>query len=482
MRVRLTAAILAAYVSSLAAGCGRDTIPLISAAPSTCPASLEQRLQVFDIPVTKNIAWQKFGYDGFPFDERLALAVHPSGQNYVAWGEVNASSGTGDVNSSSPPGVRVTPLDGNWARRGDDVVLAGGREVSGLVAHDNGFAILMRGDNPGAAIDIGDSGDSPTVASLVRYKNGAQAWQSYLTGTLSKDAAETQTVYSPFLEGQLVWNESFYGAYFVVRGGTTDANPRFWWDTLVYRDSFGQPTTPLSPTHGCSNNGGIRLLADSARINLQGSPSTEMIGLCVQQSRVALKFTSLENNQTVSSDEVYWPGYAGAKLGSLVKTGDAYLVFWLSLGGTNDHQGHDIRMARFDASFSLVSGPVWLTRTPGVEEWNLHVVPYGTDRFLMMYGEIDITRPADDTDWAMYLGTYAGTRLKIISADGTTLTETTEPIQAAPTTANAEPVVLPNGDVAWAFANPAPDYSKPIVGPNGPGQTTLHIARVCYAP
>jgi len=207
-----------------------------------------------------------------------------------------------------------------------------------------------------------------------------------------------------------------------------------------------------------------------------------MTGLCVQQIPQAVKLTALEADSLVSDQEVGVPGYSGAKLGSLVRSGDGYLVFWLSLGGTNDHQGHDVRMARFDSNFNLVGGPTWLTRTPGVEEWNLHVVPYGPDRFLMMYGEIEITGPADDSDWAMYLGNFAGTRLKVISSDGKTLDETKEPIPGIPTTANAEPASSSDGDVAWAFVNPAPDFSQRITGPSGPGQTALHIARVCYSP
>ncbi len=490
VRAGLVAALVGSSLAWGALGCGRDQVEIISAIPNgeagidagaaTCSSNLADRLRVFDISVGKSIAWQKYGYDGFPFDERVALAVQPTGEGYIAWGEVNPKAAT-DPTAPSPLGVHVTPVDANFARAGADVILPDGLEVSGLVAHDNGFAVLVRVLDPGQAIAFGDTGDFPTIASLVRYKNGQQAWQAYLTGSLSQDAAETQTVYSPFLEGQLVWSDSTYGAYFVVRGGTTDGNPAFWRDALVFRDSFGQPA-PLSVTHGCSNNGGVRLIPDPNKVNLSGTANQpEMTGLCVQQSRVAVKLTALENDQTVSDQEVHWSGYSGAKLGSLVKTADGYLVFWLSLGASNDHTGHDIRMARFDNSFNLVAGPTWLTRTPNVEEWNLHVVPYGNNQFLMIYGEIAITGPADDTDWAMYLGNYSGLRMKIIAADGTTLAQTENPIQGAPTTANAEPVVLPDGSVAWAFVNPTPDYSQVITGPNGPGQTTLHLARVCFA-
>lgn len=467
------------------AACGRQAITLISAAPDggvavgpdglapACPASLAARLVVVDIPVDKNIAWQKPGYDHFPVDERVMLAVGSDGQGYLAWGEVNTGA-SGDVASPSPLGVHVTPLDASLVVQPGEVVLPTAQEVAGLVAHDDGFAILIRDSDQGTAIDLGDGA---TVAFLARYKYGEQDWRYPLTGSLSADLDETKTVYSPFLEGQLMWDESAYGAYFAIRGGSNDSNAGYWRDLLVFRDGFGRPA-PLSLSHGCQNNGGIRLIADPNRANPVGVKNLpQMTGLCVQQAAPALKFTGLEADKVVSQQEVAWTGYCGAKLGSLVKIADGYLVFWLSLGPSNGQKGHDIRMARVDGNFNLVSGPSWLVQTPGIEEWNLHVAPYGDDQLLMMYEEIAITRPADESDDAMYLGNFLGTRLRLLAADGTLLTD--ELVGNLATTANAEPVALPgSGDVAWAFVNPAPDFTQQVAGPNGPGQTVLHVARV----
>ena len=80
----------------------------------------------------------------------------------------------------------------------------------------------------------------------------------------------------------------------------------------------------------------------------------------------------------------------------------------------------------------------------------------------------------------MYLGNYRGTHLALLDASGVVLSD--ELVQDRPlaVTANAEPVLLPGGDVAWPFVNPTPDYTTTISAPNGPGQRTLHIARVRY--
>ena len=473
-----------------ATGCGRDRVEIIGSLPSgggsgplldgggaaACPVTLADRLKISTIEVETDIAWRKYGYDGFPMDERVALAVQPNGQAQIAWIEVNRTKAS-DGSQQPPRGVHVTPLDSNLARRADDVIMPTGLEVSGLVAHDDGFALLARDQNPGAVIDLGDGA---TVAFLLRYQNGQEKWKFPLTGSESGDAAETFTVYSPFLDGQLVWNGTNYGAYFVVEGGLGDPQEGFWRDALVFRDVFGKLASIWTVTHGCDNNGGIRLIVDPGKSNLVSSTWSsfpEMTGLCVQQVRPAVRFTALDARRLVSDQEVGVSGYSGARLGSLLKIADGYFVFWLSLGATNDHQGHDIRMARLDTNFNIVSGPTWLARTPGVEEWNLHVVPYGPDHFLMVYGEIAITG-SPPSDYAIYLGDFKGTHLSLLDASGAVISD--EVVQGAPTTANDEPVVLPGGDIAWAFVNPSPDYTQTIIGPSGPGQTALHIARVRF--
>jgi hypothetical protein len=465
----------------LAAGCGRTTVEIIGAlpdgsAPAVCPATLAERLSVAQIPVGNdvNIAWQKMGYDHFPVDERVALAVQPDGQAQIAWTESSPAAAT-STSAYGPLGVHVTPLDANLARRADDVFMPTGLEVSGLVAHDDGFALLTRDTNTGVAIN-GD--DSNTIGFLLRYQNGGERWKQELTGSNSEDAAETHTVYSPFLEGQLLWSDSAYGAYFVVKGGAGDSNQGYWWDLLVFRDSFGRPA-PIPLAHGCANNGGIRLIPDANKANLVPGtyPSQPaMTAACVQQSRQTVKLTGLEADRLISDQEVNFPGYAGARFGSLLKVADGYLVYWLSLGATNQQTGHDIRMARLDRSFNVVSGPTWVTQTPGREEWNLHVVPYGPDHFLMIYLELTITSSAFD-HYAMYLGNLVGTHLVLLDAGGTPISD--ELVQGAPITANDEPVLL-GSDVAWPFVNPAPDFTHTVDGTNGPGQTNLHVARVRY--
>jgi hypothetical protein len=260
-----------------------------------------------------------------------------------------------------------------------------------------------------------------------------------------------------------------------------------WRDLLVYRNLSDRLYSPWPPTNGCTNNGGIRLINDPGKVTLTAAAqanSPDMTGICVQQTPstvnpAAVKFTALEQSAPISVQEVEWSGYSGAKFGSLLKISDGYLVFWLSLGATNEHQGHDIRVAKLNREFQLVKGPTWVTRTPGIEEWNVHVVPYG-DQFLMIYNHIDISG-SPTMNYAVYLGKFQGTHLRLLSAEGNFLSDD-EIVQGAPITENDGPVVFPNGDVGWAFVNPKPDYSRIIPEPTGSTLQSLSIARVRLCP
>ena len=135
------------------------------------------------------------GYNNTREWTRTATAAAPNGTQRVAW--------------PAADGVHVTTLTAAGKRSGADTVVKGTKEVGGLVAHNDGFALLTR---------VSDTNKwKETAAALVRYKNGKQAFRTKLTGTASHDTA-------PLLDGQLAWNGTKYGAYFVVHGGRSPAS------------------------------------------------------------------------------------------------------------------------------------------------------------------------------------------------------------------------------------------------------------------
>ncbi|MFF1600285.1 hypothetical protein ACFVYV_22710 [Streptomyces mirabilis] len=168
------------------------------------------------------------GYNNAREWTRTATAVAPNGTLRVAW--------------PASDGVHVTPLTAAGKRSGADTVVKGTKEVGGLVAHNDGFALLTR---------VSDTNKwKETAAALIRYRNGTQAFRTKLTGTASHDTA-------PLLDGQLTWNGTKYGTYFVVHGAGGFADGHFG-DKLSYVSAKGAKLTG-GWSWGCSHNEGIAL-------------------------------------------------------------------------------------------------------------------------------------------------------------------------------------------------------------------------------
>jgi hypothetical protein len=77
----------------------------------------------------------------------------------------------------------VQPVDPTtFASNGDAVKIANAKEAGGLVAHDDGFAILTTLPVPSGTEASLVPPESYPIATLIRYKNGAQAWSTALNG------------------------------------------------------------------------------------------------------------------------------------------------------------------------------------------------------------------------------------------------------------------------------------------------------------
>lgn len=146
-------------------------------------------------------------WTGFPHHRRIPFAVSPDGNSaYVAYLD------------SSETDVHVQKLDPKtFAAVGQSVTIKGGKEAGGLVAQNDGFALLTNEALPSGTTNA-PAGSTP-VPVLYRYTNGQQTWKTFLGGP-TVHAADGLSA-SPDLNGDLVYSASadMYGAYFVV-GGT----------------------------------------------------------------------------------------------------------------------------------------------------------------------------------------------------------------------------------------------------------------------
>ncbi|MFF9038432.1 hypothetical protein ACF090_23540 [Streptomyces sp. NPDC014892] len=394
------------------------------------------------------------GYNNSREWTRTATAVAPNGTLRVAW--------------PASDGIHVTPLTAAGKRSGADTVVKGTKEVGGLVAHNDGFALLTR---------VADTNKwKETAAALVRYKNGKQAWRTKLTGASSDDTA-------PLLDGQLAWNGKKYGAYFVVHGAGGFADGHFG-DKLAYVGSTGKKLTG-GWGWGCSHNEGIALRAET---------SGNFTSLCFDDWRSGLFVSTgigAPDNAPVVQREQCWAGYCGGtfagRTGDLVKSSSGrYATAFASRGAASakknpdDESGrgwtvkprtstHQVALAFLKNRNTPSGKPVYLTSAKGTEHVNVRVAPYGKDRLLVSYETLKNAKCASGT----CTGTFTGTHFRLVDWNGK-LQGADKVVQAR---ISGDIAVLKDGTLTWAYAPVTPSYATALTGAS-PTTKTLKIARL----
>ncbi|MFJ2818786.1 hypothetical protein [Streptomyces sp. NPDC087294] len=394
------------------------------------------------------------GYNDTREWTRTSTAVAPNGTLRVAW--------------PAADGVHVTPLTAAGKRSGTDTVVKGAKEVGGLVAHDNGFALLTR---------VSDTNKwKETAAAIVRYTNGARTWSTKLTGTASNDTA-------PLLDGQLTWNGSKYGAYFVVHGAGGAADGHFG-DKLAYISAKGAKMSG-GWGWGCSHNEGIALHAEK---------TGAFTSLCFDDWRSGLFVSTgigAPDTAPVVQREQCWAGYCGGtfpgRTGDLVRSATGrYATAFASRGAASakknpeDSSGrgwtvtpqtatHQVSVAFLKNRNSGPGKAIRLSNTKGTEHVNVHLAPYGKDRLLLSWESLKNASCASGT----CTGTFAGTHLRLIDWNGT-FQSADQVVQAR---IAGDLAVAADGTLTWAYAPVTPSYAKPLTGAS-PTSTTLRIARL----
>jgi hypothetical protein len=436
--------------------------------PPLCGATLRERLAVTRIDVDSDIRYKRAGFGGVARDERLAMDVQSSGAAQVAWLD-NALAN-----------VHVTPLTPEQVRAGPDTVIEG-FDIGGIVAHDDGFAVLTRRNDPGEPIgDIPGGSTVAPAAFLVRVRDQREVFAAPLTGTLNiTDAPDDQRRdCSTGLFGRLAFNGSFYGSYFVVRGCRGDFADGRYGDKLVYADTNG---TFLRGgwTWRCSRDLGLRLLPEN----------NAFTSLCISDDlpQAGVNLVGSQASRLLAH-EFTLPGYSGGDFGSVIKLGvdGRYVVAWLSRGVRDPTAAtievgmdtHDIGYVLLSTDYVPLGRPAWLSSTPDVDEVNLHLAPYGNDRVLMIWETV--TTPQCNA--GVCLGQYGGTHFRLLHLDGSFASR--EEIIDAPPNSSDDIVVFPDGDLGWAFVPEVRDYSALIDttsgAPSVPPVRQINIARFAY--
>ncbi|RPB01017.1 hypothetical protein L873DRAFT_726269 [Choiromyces venosus 120613-1] len=185
-------------------------------------------------------------WTGLPHHRRTPFSVSPDGKTaYLAYLSTTYDS------------VFVQQVDpGTFAAVGSPVKISNAKEAGGLVAQNDGFAVLVNIDN---------SQTTYPIATIVRYKGGAKAWSTAVNGPGVHESDGLTS--SPDMNGDLVFSEAagLYAAYFVVTAYSGSASGHYG-DSIQYVDDSGAIKTisGASSTFGCSHNTGIALEAADA--------------------------------------------------------------------------------------------------------------------------------------------------------------------------------------------------------------------------
>lgn len=406
------------------------------------------------VALTAKFPYLTAGYNNTRQWTRTTTAVAPNGTLRVAW--------------PAADGVHVTPLNAAGVRSGADTVVKGAKEVGGLVAHNDGFALLTR---------VADTNKwKETAAAIIRYTNGKQTFRTKLTGTASNDT-------SPGLDGQLTWNGTKYGAYFVVHGAGGFADGHFG-DKLAYISAKGAKVSG-GWSWGCSHNEGIALHAET---------TGAFTSLCFDDWRSGLFVSTgigAPDVAPVVQREQCWAGYCGGtfpgRTGDLVKSASGrYATAFASRGAASakknsaDSSGrgwtvtpktstHQVAVAFMANRNSGPGKAIYLTTAAGTENVNVHVAPYGKARLLVSWESLKGAKCAAGT----CTGTFTGTHLRLIDWNGKF--QSADKVVSARITGDI--AVLKNGTLTWAYAPVTPTYATPLNGAS-PTATSLRIARL----
>ncbi|WP_328874602.1 hypothetical protein OHT76_33590 [Streptomyces sp. NBC_00287] len=394
------------------------------------------------------------GYNNTREWTRTATAVAPNGTLRVAW--------------PASDGIHVTPLTSAGKRSGADTVVKGAKEVGGLVAHNDGFALLTR---------VADTNKwKETAAAIVRYTGGKKIWSTKLTGTATHDTA-------PLLDGRLTWNGTKYGAYFVVHGAGGFADGHFG-DKLSYISAKGKKLSG-GWSWGCSHNEGIALHPEKAGA---------FTSLCFDDWRSGLFVSTgigAPDNAPVVQREQCWAGYCGGtypgRTGDLVKSSTGrYATAFASRGAASakknpdDASGrgwtvtpktstHQVAVAFLKNRNSAPGKALRLTEAKGTEHVNVRLAPYGKDRLLLSWESLKNAKCKSGT----CTGTFTGTHLRLIDWNG----KFQSPDKVVSARITGDIAVQKDGTLTWAYVPVTPSYANPLTAAS-PTTKALRIARL----
>ncbi|KAG8712128.1 hypothetical protein FRC08_015001 [Ceratobasidium sp. 394] len=455
---------------------------LLLASPAALVALSTSNLKISSDTLTLPASFdpiQAAYWTGLPHHRRTPFAVSPDGKSaYLAF------------LGAAKDAVYVQPVNPTtFASNGDAVKITNAKEAGGLVAHNDGFALLTTLPVPSGTPAASTPPNSYPIVTLIRYKNGSQAWSTALNGPgVHADFGLTAT---PDINGDLAYSpeSGMYGAYFVVTAYTGAASGHFG-DSVEYVNDAGVlQNIPQSSAWGCSHNTGIAFEAASA---------PPFASVCAEDhGAIWLNTNTRSMNGIKIANENATNGVSGEPMGGMSGSysnlaaldGGRYIFAWQSRGAVNltpdswmgngytqaspRWLNHNVAIATMNSKNQL-AGPqaistvgaasgddqvTWITKDSTIDHQNVRVAAAGSGQLAIVTWE-QITSPNCQPVPLSCSGTFAGTYAQLVDATGTGST-VGEAINLGTNVTISGDVVTIGTSVCWPFVKQTWDLSKP---------------------
>lgn len=455
---------------------------LALAAAQLTSSSLENFVDSLSLTASFNPVKEAY-WTGYPHHRRTPFAVSPDGSKaYLAYLD---ASGTG---------VHVQGVDPKtFAAVGSAVSIADGKEAGGLVAHNDGFALLTNEVVSGEA-------DGVALAVLYRYTNGAKTFRTLLGGP---GIDSTDKLASPDINGDLVFSEKagYYAAYIVVTSYDGSASGHFG-DAIRYITPAGkiEEIAGASSSWGCSHNTGIAFEeADEAPFASLCAEDQGAIWLNTETQGMGNNGVKVSNEHVINGASNEPMGGMGGSYSVLSRFIDSpkYIFSWVSRGAidltenewmgagyttsANRTNNRNIAVALFSDKKTLVGDQAtsvvpsadgdsqvnWLTEGSN-DCSNAHAAAFDGENALVSWEEI--SNPICDFDAMGCRGTFAGTKFQLVTSAGKT---SGEAISSDNTYVAGDMVTMSDGRVCWPYVSMEWDLSGPT--------TAADVSKISFA-
>ncbi|RHZ55417.1 uncharacterized protein CDV56_105980 [Aspergillus thermomutatus] len=440
-------------------------------------SNLEKHVDVLALNYSFNPVKAAY-WTGYPHHRRTPFAVSPDGKTaYLAYLD------------SSETDVHVQQLDpSTFEATGTIVTVTGGKEAGGLVAHNDGFALLTNEAMPSGTTNAPPS-DTP-VPVLYRYTNGEQTWKTWLGGPGVHESDGLSA--SPDMNGDLAYSESanLYGAYFVVTDYSGSAEGHYG-DSIQYVSDNGTLVTITGATSswGCSHNTGIAFeAADDAPFASICAEDQGAIWLNTKTQGMTNDGVKISNENTTNGASGEPMGGMSGSFSALARFADStrYIFAWVSRGAidvtentwmgdgythvNNRTNGRNVAMALFTDKYTKVgtqatsqvgaedgdSQVTWVTNASN-DCSNAHVATFGNDSALITWEEI--SNPTCDFIAMGCRGQFAGSFFQQVDSSGKKVGEA---LTSTDTYVAGDMVTMSDGRVCWPYVSMTWDLSQAV--------------------